>query len=442
MGSVEMTMDVSGALAEQADSAATPPPVPNASAGAIRAAAPGDLARVMDILRMASSPELGEAYLESLVSSLGRLFEAEITFVARRSDPDGTLVKVLAGWKDGDFVRDWEFDVRGNPCMKVYNGAPTFLPCKVDQQFEGKAGSGLRSFVGHPLRDSNGNVAGHLGIYSSRELSDDNAWLDLSHLFSSRAETELQRLMAEADKERMIRELAEANRALGALNTQRANMVRVVAHDVRSPLGVIHTAASMLIEEDIDEERRENALGLIRAASERLLTLTDDYLNDAALEGGRIELERSLDDIVCLLEERIALGEILATAKGIHIEACLAPVPEMRLDASKIAQVFDNLIGNAVKYSPTGSRICVELKRREDDVEICFCDQGDGVPVHLRDSIFQAFQMGDNTPTGDERSYGLGLAITRQIVEAHGGSISIADADGGGAEFRLRLPLA
>jgi signal transduction histidine kinase len=143
-----------------------------------------------------------------------------------------------------------------------------------------------------------------------------------------------------------------------------------------------------------------------------------------------------------LIEKCVYLANIDAAKKNTHIHfARPSGEPGVRVDAAKIQQVVDNLLNNAVKYSPPGSQITAEYRWTEKQCSFGVKDQGPGIPENERDRLFKDFGRLSVKPTGGEKSTGLGLAICRKIVDAHKGTIVAENLTAGGCEFRVTLPL-
>jgi signal transduction histidine kinase len=171
-----------------------------------------------------------------------------------------------------------------------------------------------------------------------------------------------------------------------------------------------------------------------------MLQLLDDVLDISVIESGRQRLFLEPTDLRSLMEESIALSRPLAQQKGTQIDAlCPETGPVVILDRRKMLQVFQNLIGNAIKYSPSGAKIVVILVAEDRNVLITVQDNGPGIPHDELDAIFAPFHR---TPVAvAEHGTGLGLAICKRIVERHGGKIWAENAVGGGAVFRVSLDL-
>ena len=402
-------------------------------------APPQDSARVIEVLKAVATPLTGEAFLHNLVQQLGILFQAETTFVAHRIDPQSTMVRGLAAWKDGARKEAWEFDLQNNPCHMVYQGEPVFLPCEVAAKFSGKKDSGYQSFVGYPLRGRNGDVMGHIAVYSSKILTGHDDWMSLCGLFADRAEAELQRQLLENERDRTIVKL----KALDALKNE---FISIAAHDLRSPLGAIRGIAELLSRQQHQGKHERAWLKNIIDASDRMVGLVNRYLDYASIEAGALKLEKIETDLSRFLEGLLVLRRVLAADKDISIQADLPDRIVCFVDSERLGQVIDNLLDNAIKFSPRGSTIKLGLSEADDgtSVAISVSDEGPGVPEDLKPRIFGAFETAadddDSNKFRTGKGFGLGLMISKRVVDAHGGSISVDENAEGGAVLTVILP--
>ena len=222
---------------------------------------------------------------------------------------------------------------------------------------------------------------------------------------------------------------------------ERYGFLAAVAHDLRNPLSVLKLNTQLVAREPapLDEARVRHAFAIVGRQVEALNRMTSDLLDAARLEAGELELHRTEHD---LREIARATVELYAEATPRHdLRACLPDEPVLiPCDRERIAQVLNNLVSNALKYSPEGSRVEVALVRMVDRVELTVTDEGPGIAPEDREEIFQPFRRLSQTKNGATGS-GLGLAIARRLAAAHGGSLAVEGAPGQGSCFRLRLPV-
>lgn len=239
------------------------------------------------------------------------------------------------------------------------------------------------------------------------------------------------------------RELARQNAELERLNAQKNELLGMAAHDLRTPLSVILGYSQFMIGDTaITADQQRLFLGRIVTSAEFMLKLVDDLLDVARIEAGKLHLRREDTDLDALLRGAVEVASVLARPKDIEVSfACPEPLPRLVVDPVKIEQVMNNLLGNAVKFSGPGTRVAVGAALRDGAVAVSVQDQGPGIPAAERDRLFRPFGTTSVRATGGEKSTGLGLAIAKRIVEAHGGRLSLDSEVGQGTTFTFTLPL-
>ncbi|MFO1419207.1 MAG: HAMP domain-containing sensor histidine kinase [Methylotetracoccus sp.] len=240
------------------------------------------------------------------------------------------------------------------------------------------------------------------------------------------------------------RELAELNGRLLAANQLKNRFVGFAAHDLRSPLSSIRGLSEVLLEEvvgPLNADQRE-LIATIFAASRDTLALVNDLLDISVIDSGHLELRMRPEALDSLLTERLRIASATAGLKGIRLSSRFDAIPPVPCDRNRIAQVIDNLLGNAVKFSPRDATIDIHLQRQERYARISVTDQGPGIPAGEHALVFGEFHTSSVQPTDTQKGTGLGLAIVKRIVEAHGGEVAVSSAAGAGATFRFSIPIS
>jgi two-component system sensor histidine kinase KdpD len=242
------------------------------------------------------------------------------------------------------------------------------------------------------------------------------------------------------ERERIRREqaqLADEKSALEQAEDARRALLRSVSHDLRTPLAAIRAITSDLRAGAVyDEVTRRELLDVVGDEAERLDRLVANLLSLSRIEAGALAPDLQAVDLDELLTERVRrLSRLL---RDVKVETRLPDLlPLVDADYLLVDQVVTNLLENAARHAPPGSMITIEASDLGDAMEVAVSDQGSGVPAAERNVIFEPFRTGS---TG-HRSSGVGLAICKAIVEAHGGRISVGDAPGSGARFAFTLPI-
>ena len=246
------------------------------------------------------------------------------------------------------------------------------------------------------------------------------------------------------DLTNMQRELAKANAELNKLVEIRNRFVGMAAHDLRNPMGIIKSFSEFLLQ-DMKASASEEQLDIIntiRSTAIFMQRLVEGILDISSLQSGRINLIQSEVDIASSIEHMVKLNQSLAVQHNIKIHYHgLQQAQPMNIDITKIRQVVNNLLGNAIKYSPDDSEITCRLSIEGKYCRFCVQDQGVGISAEDQKVIFEPFRKLSSHSTR-EKSVGLGLYIAKNIIAAHGGELSVRSEPGNGSTFCFTLPLS
>ena len=245
---------------------------------------------------------------------------------------------------------------------------------------------------------------------------------------------------ARREAENAQRLLAGQNRELLELDRLKDEFVSLVSHDLRTPLTSIQGYVELLLEEEVDEEHREY-LAVVARNTERLQKLVDDLLFAARLQSGRLELELGDVDLCEIARHAVETLRPRAETARVALELELDGTPSVRGQSSRLAQLLDNLVSNAVKFTPPGGFVRVRISELDDRALVEVTDSGIGIPEAERGRLFERFYRTSAVTEQQIEGTGLGLYITKAIVEAHHGRISVESEEGTGTTFRVELPL-
>jgi signal transduction histidine kinase len=249
--------------------------------------------------------------------------------------------------------------------------------------------------------------------------------------------TQLAQLAAVAlENARLFRAAQDATRA-------RDDLVAIVSHDLRNPVHTIHMAASFLLEIAPTNDRRVQArrqLEVIQRSATRANRLIQDLLDVARIQAGGLAVDPVAVEVRSLVTEAMEAATPLANAAQLKVSCDLIDgLPAVASDRERILQVFANLIGNAIKFTPKGGEIRILTCLEHDEVRFTVADTGPGIPPEHLDHVFDRYWQAKSTA---KLGAGLGLSIAKGIVEAHGGRIWVESPPGSGAQFNFTLPLA
>jgi signal transduction histidine kinase len=245
----------------------------------------------------------------------------------------------------------------------------------------------------------------------------------------------------------------EVQELVGAFNRMTARVqssqqaqrefVANVSHELKTPLTSVQGFSQAILDGTASTpEQQKQAAQVIFSESERMHRMVLDLLDLARLDAGIADLKRAPVDLAALLNSVAERFEPQARRAGIALEIHGTNLPALTGDGDRLAQVFNNLIDNALKFTPAGGKVSVYAVSVGDAVEVTVQDTGAGIPPEAQPRIFDRFYQADVSRQGGQKhGAGLGLAIVREIIRAHGGKISVRSVVGQGSEFVVRLPL-
>lgn len=235
-------------------------------------------------------------------------------------------------------------------------------------------------------------------------------------------------------------DVREAEAALKRAVRARDEMMAVVSHDLRNPLGTVAAAADLLVDLPLSPEKRTEQVQIIRRAAGRMSRLIEDLLDVARIEARALLVAPAPVPVRALVEETVALFRTQAEGKGLTLTSSIEDgLPPMLADRSRMEQVLSNLLANAVKFTDEGGRVTVVGRSAGDRVRISVADTGQGIDSESLKHLFDRFWQVDS---GRQDGAGLGLTIVEGIVRAHGGCIEVESEPGEGSLFHVEIPVA
>jgi signal transduction histidine kinase len=270
-----------------------------------------------------------------------------------------------------------------------------------------------------PLVDEEGKIIGTFGI--SRDVTG--------------------QITAEAALARQAQELSAQNERLRELDGLKDEFVALVSHELRTPLTSIIGYIKLLRDERASGVDTGHFAEVIERNAERLLRLVGDLLFLSEVQSGQLAVELRRADLAGIAAAAVEEMRPEAERKHLELTFSAAGVPALALDPTRIAQLLDNLISNAVKFTPDGGRVAVRVGAEPAQAVLTVADTGIGIPAADRDQIFERFYRTANARRKVIQGTGLGLTITKAIVDAHDGTITVDSDEGRGSTFTIRLPL-
>jgi signal transduction histidine kinase/ActR/RegA family two-component response regulator len=227
-------------------------------------------------------------------------------------------------------------------------------------------------------------------------------------------------------------------------NRLKSEFLASMSHELRTPLNAIIGFSDLLAEKTGDSfsDRHRRYLDHVRNAARHLLELINDILDLSKIEADKLELHPEAFGLMSALSELVASAQPLADTKKIELANLVSVDADILADRVRFKQILYNLVSNAIKFTPEGGRVWIEVRMLPDSVELTVGDTGIGIPAEQHQAIFESFRQLSSTTKGVREGTGLGLAITRKLVELQGGKIQVQSEPGKGSRFSFTIPKA
>ena len=234
------------------------------------------------------------------------------------------------------------------------------------------------------------------------------------------------------------------NDRLLELDRMKDDFVASVSHELRTPLTSIRGYLDLVLDGDAGPltSEQQRYLGVVARNSKRLLALVGDLLVVAQADSGALSLDRETSDLSALASEAVSSAGPAAEDRGLDLTLDAEEVPALDLDRARLGQVLDNLISNALKFTSRGGSVEVRVRCVGEHVVVEVADTGMGISAPEQERLFERFYRTESSSTQATPGTGLGLWISKTIVEAHGGEIGVVSGGDRGTTFRVELPLA
>lgn len=241
----------------------------------------------------------------------------------------------------------------------------------------------------------------------------------------------------------MVGRLRAQNEELRRLDQLKDDFVASVSHELRTPLTSIRGYLELVLDGDVAEltEEQLRYLSVVDRNAGRLLRVVDDLLFAAQVDAGEIALEPGLTDLDELVREAVEAARPVAAEHDVELTFDADGPAELVGDRARLAQILDNLIANAIKFTPSGGKVEVRTFLAGDSGVVEVADTGIGISAEDQERLFQRFFRAEGAILGAIDGTGLGLAIVKAIVDAHGGDLAVESIAGRGTTFRIGLPL-
>ena len=287
-----------------------------------------------------------------------------------------------------------------------------------------------------------GGMATVLGFFLSSAITD--RIFVLQKAANQLAEGDLQARVPVSGRDEVAKLSADFNRMAAQLNEakqQRADLIAWVSHDLQTPLTTIQAILEALSDEVVtDPDSVQRYLLTARREIRSLSALIDDLFQVAKLDAGGLVLEQAPNSLSDLISDTLESFSHIARKKNIHLSGDVeSKIDPVNMDARHIGRALDNLVSNALRYTPEGGAVTISAHREGSQVEVCVRDSGEGIPPEDLPHIFESFYRGEKSRSRATGGAGLGLAIARGIILAHGGQLWVKSDLGVGTEFIFRI---
>lgn len=252
-----------------------------------------------------------------------------------------------------------------------------------------------------------------------------------------------QQKQLEAERTQLLAQEQSARTAAERANCAKDEFLSILSHELRNPLNCLLGWTQLLLKQQLDEAKTNQALEAIERSAKAQQLLIGDLLDVSRISIGQMRLEAEPVKLVPIIEAAIDVVQLAADAKNIQIQSTLDSAPRTLVgDAIRLQQVIWNLLSNSIKFTPVGGRIDITLNYSDFQAEIQVRDTGIGISADFLPYIFDRFRQADGSRSRSNTGLGLGLSIVRHLVELHGGTVEVTSpGEGQGATFTVRLPL-
>ncbi|MBE9002467.1 response regulator [Nostoc sp. LEGE 12447] len=295
---------------------------------------------------------------------------------------------------------------------------------------------GIRAYASHPLIVGN-RVLGTLGLGTRQRDRFTPDELELMQTVANQVAAALERSC-------LIAELQARAEALDRSNRIKDEFLAVLSHELRTPMNPILGWSKLLQQGKLDAQKTNAAIATIERNAQLQVQLIDDLLDISRILSGKMSLSASSIDLNVVIWTALETVRLAAEARSIQIQTIVSPILGLVIgDAGRLQQVVWNLLSNAVKFTHNGGQVTIALAQTESHAQIQITDTGKGISGDFLPYVFEHFRQEDSATTRKFGGLGLGLAIVRQIVEMHGGTVTVDSPGVGlGATFTVKIPLA
>jgi PAS domain S-box-containing protein len=396
--------------------------------------------------------KIGADFYQACTKYLAEIFEMRYAFLTKLLDQSFIKSEMISLWTGGGIIEPYEMELAGTPCLSTYQNSWGIFPSDLQVHFPtatALASLGGESYISVVIRDFEGTIIGNLGVIDTKPLPEDTSTLQfILQLFANRVATEMKRQADEDKIKNTNYHLELTNQELIHATRLKDEFLATMSHELRTPLNAIIGMSEGLQEEVFGplNEDQLKWIAMTEKSGKHLLALINDILDVSKIAAGKLELEILPVSLFDLCNSSIDFVRQQAASKQITIRSeILVDLVKINVDERRIHQVLINLLGNAVKFTPMNGQVDLRVFLQDHDrnrSNLCFevSDTGIGITPADQAKLFQPFIQIDSKFNRQYAGTGLGLAIVKQVVELHGGVVSLRSQIGQGSCFTVCLP--
>lgn len=405
----------------------------------------------------ATTAKIGEDFFNIFVTNLAKAYGAKMAFVNELIENNPLKVRSLAFWLNGQLADNIEYTLATTPCESVYRNGESYFPTELQSTFpddQDLVDLDLHSYLGILLNNKEGEPIGHICVLGDEPVGESENAATFLKIFSARASAELERLKAEREiihqrtylKELVDEQTIDLKRTKD--DAEKANKIKTeflarMSHELRTPMHSILGFADIIQndEENMLSDKNKTFLNHILDSGNNLMNLLSDVLDFSLIEKGKLETVSEACNVKNIVDECIASQNKLAVENSISIHYAdnIDNTPFVNVDSARLKQVITNLISNAIKFNKYNGEVIIEIKSTNDNkVRLSVTDTGPGMSVSEQDKIFEKFERLDANKECIP-GIGIGLALTKRLVEIMGGTINVASNTNTGTTFSIEF---
>lgn len=405
----------------------------------------------------ATTAKIGEDFFNVFVTNLAKAYGAKMAYVNELIETNPLKVRSLAFWLNGRLVNNIEYTLSTTPCESVYRDGESYFPSELQRCFPDDldlVDLDLHSYMGIILNNKEGEPIGHICVMGDEPVGESTNAATFLKIFSARASAELERLKAEREvvhqrtylKEMVDEQTIDLKQAKE--DAENANQIKTeflsrMSHELRTPLHSILGFAGIIQNdtENILSEKYQSYLNNILTSGNYLLDLLSNVLDFSLIEKGELKTVLEVCNVKTIVDKCIASKISLSKDNNIsiHYTDDVDDTHLVEVDSTRFKQVVTHLISNAVKFNKTNGEVVVEINSTADNkVRLSVTDTGPGMSQREQDTIFEKFER-----LGADKECipgtGIGLALTKRLVEIMGGTIDVTSNTKTGTTFSVEF---